>query len=219
MIPSAVFHVAVAQQNKIPLSNKFSRNLGNMPKTYTHVLSTSGKYMTGFLVKSFGECCRSSLWCWRPSVTGRQVTVFLLTIGVGGVKLQPFTVVLNSDKGVYCRHSSSYSISGSRNYIPQAKSDPRSHFIWPQNTFCQYEKIIYSQKMCWFGGMQHIPKQSHYFRCPALEPLCNGLCGPLPKNVETYELDRTRVSQTGPSPPFGANGAILWGPRLEAFTR
>jgi len=154
--------------------------------------------MTGFLVKSFGECCRSGLWHWRPSVTGRQVTVFLPTIGVGGVKLQPFTVVLDSDKGVYCHHSSSYSISGSRNYTPQAKSDPRSHFIRPQNTFCQYEKIIYLQKMCWFGGMQHISKQSHYFRCPALEPLCNRLCGPLPINVETYELDRTRVSQTGP---------------------
>ena len=64
--------------------------------------------MTGFLVKSFGECCKSSLWCWRPSVTGRQVTVFLLTIGVGGNKLQPFTVVLDSDKGVNCHHSSSY---------------------------------------------------------------------------------------------------------------
>jgi len=145
MIPSAVFYVAVAQQNKIPLSNKFSRNLGNMPKTYTYALSTSGKYMAGFLVKSFGECCRSSLWYWRPSVTGRQVTVFLLTIGVGGVKLQPFTVVLDSNKGVYCHHSSSYSISGSRNYTPQAKSDPRSqasssgrktHFpIWKNNIF------------------------------------------------------------------------------------
>jgi len=147
MIPSAVFHVAVAQQNKIPLSNKFSRNLGNMPKTYTHALSTSEKYMTGFLVKSFGECCRSSLWCWRPAVTARQITVFLLTIGVGGVELQPFTVVLDSDKGAYCHHTSSYSISGSRNYTPQAKSDPRNHFIRTQNTFCQYEKI-YIYKKC-----------------------------------------------------------------------
>ena len=29
--------------------------------------------------------------------------------------------------------------------------------------------------------MQHIPKQSHYVRCPALELLCDGLCGPVAK--------------------------------------
>ena len=55
MIPSAVFFVAaVALYNKFPLSSKFSRSPGSMPKMYTHVLSTSGKYMTGFLVKSLG---------------------------------------------------------------------------------------------------------------------------------------------------------------------
>ena len=30
--------------------------------------------------------------------------------------------------------------------------------------------------------MQHIPKQSHYVRCPALKLLCTNLCGPLTKN-------------------------------------
>jgi len=29
--------------------------------------------------------------------------------------------------------------------------------------------------------MQHIPKQSHYVRCPTLKLLCNSLCGSLPK--------------------------------------
>jgi len=29
--------------------------------------------------------------------------------------------------------------------------------------------------------MQYIPKQSHYTRRPALELLCNNLCGPLTK--------------------------------------
>ena len=55
--------------------------------------------------KALGKHRKSILWCWRPSVTGRQVNVFLLTVGVrvGGVKLQPFTVMLDSDKGVY-RH-------------------------------------------------------------------------------------------------------------------
>ena len=38
---------------------QFSRNLGSMQKTNTHVLSKSGKCMTGFLVKNFGQCCWS----------------------------------------------------------------------------------------------------------------------------------------------------------------
>jgi len=29
--------------------------------------------------------------------------------------------------------------------------------------------------------MYHIPKQSKYVRCPALELLCDSLCGPLTK--------------------------------------
>ena len=29
--------------------------------------------------------------------------------------------------------------------------------------------------------MQHIPKQSHYVRCPVLELLCTSLCGLLAK--------------------------------------
>jgi len=37
--------------------SSFLRNLECMPKTFTHVLSTSRKYTTAFLVKSFGECC------------------------------------------------------------------------------------------------------------------------------------------------------------------
>jgi len=30
--------------------------------------------------------------------------------------------------------------------------------------------------------MQYISKQSHYVRSPALDLLCNSLCGPLTKN-------------------------------------
>ena len=54
MIPSAVCVVAAGLQNKFSLSSKFSRNLGSTPRTYTHVLSNSGKYMARFLVKVFG---------------------------------------------------------------------------------------------------------------------------------------------------------------------
>jgi len=37
--------------------------------------------------------------------------------------------------------------------------------------------------------MQHIPKQSHYVRCPALKLLCTNLCGPLTKNFVDPALD------------------------------
>jgi len=48
------FVAAVALQKKFLLTRKFSKNLGSMPKIYTHVLSTSEKYMAGCLLKIFG---------------------------------------------------------------------------------------------------------------------------------------------------------------------
>ena len=58
--------------------SKFSRNPGSMPETCIHVLSTSGKYKVGFLVKSFGGRCGSTVLtgasCWPSS----SLTVFLL---------------------------------------------------------------------------------------------------------------------------------------------
>jgi len=68
---SRVFVAAVALQKKFLLSNKISRNPGSLPKTYTHVSSTSGKYTTGFLAKSFGGCCGNTVltgaYCWPSS--------------------------------------------------------------------------------------------------------------------------------------------------------
>ena len=61
MIPSAGFVPAVALQTKFTLSSKFLRNPGWMLKTSTHVLSTSRKHMTGFLMKSSGKCCGSTV--------------------------------------------------------------------------------------------------------------------------------------------------------------
>jgi len=37
--------------------------------------------------------------------------------------------------------------------------------------------------------MSHIPKQSHYVRCPTLELLCNSLCGPQTKKFGDPALD------------------------------
>jgi len=42
----------------------------------------------------------------------------------------------------------------------------------PRSRFVNNEKIIYLRTIYWFGRMQHIPKQSHYVRCPALKLLC-----------------------------------------------
>jgi len=40
-------------------SRKFSTNLRSIPKVSAHVLLNLRKHMTGFLAKSFGECCKS----------------------------------------------------------------------------------------------------------------------------------------------------------------
>jgi len=44
-------------------------------------------------------------------------------------------------------------------------------------------EVLYLRQSCWFGRMQHIPKQSQYVRCPALELLCNSLSGRRPKKL------------------------------------
>jgi len=76
---------------QFPLSSKFSRNPGSMPKTSTHALSTWGKYMAGFLVKSFGGVV--GVWCWRVPLAGRQVHPCSEDcFSVDGVKSQPFSV-------------------------------------------------------------------------------------------------------------------------------
>ena len=45
----------------ISLSSNILRNLGNILKKPSHALSTWRKHTTGFLVKSFGECCVSTV--------------------------------------------------------------------------------------------------------------------------------------------------------------
>ena len=98
MTHSAVFVAAAALQNKFPLSNKFLRNPGSMQKIYAH----------GFLVKSFGGCCRSTVLmaasCWPSSnCILAQKIVFVST----GLNHNRAALVLDSDNGVCCHHSSS----------------------------------------------------------------------------------------------------------------
>jgi len=106
IIPNAVFVAAVALQNKFPLARKFSRNPGSMPKTYTHVLSTSRKHTSGFLVKNFSGCCGSTVLtgasCWPPLHFCSEDCV-----PVDGVKSQPSSVDIGLRNGVCCHHPSS----------------------------------------------------------------------------------------------------------------
>ena len=72
MIPNAVSLWPMTIYHYTPsfLSLANLRNLGSMTKTSTHVLLTSRKHATGFLAKSFGECCGSAVLtaaCYWPS--------------------------------------------------------------------------------------------------------------------------------------------------------
>jgi len=61
-------------------------------------------------------------------------------------------------------------------------SGPRSHFVNDEN--------ICSRKICWFGGMYHIPKQSSCVRRPALDMFCTSLCGPQTKKFGEHCIRR-----------------------------
>jgi len=100
MVLSAVF---VALQIKFSLSSKILRTLGSMPKTSTHALSTSRKHTTGFLVKSFGECCGCAVLttaCYWPSSHCIPAQKFVFVWGELTYDRSP--LVLDSDKGACC---------------------------------------------------------------------------------------------------------------------
>ena len=102
------FVPAVALQTKLSLSNKFSKNLGSMPKTSTHVLSTSRKHTTGFLVKIAGGCCRCTVLkaaCYWLS--DHCIPVQKCVSMLGELNQNRSSLVFDSDKGVFCHHSSS----------------------------------------------------------------------------------------------------------------
>jgi len=97
MIPSAVVVPTVV----LPLSSKFSRNLGNMPKTrHLHMFCRPWEsILPSSSWKALGNI--AGLRCWRPQVTGRQVTVFLLKVCVRdrAVKSQTSTVSVGIQQG------------------------------------------------------------------------------------------------------------------------
>ena len=71
---------------------------------YTHVLSTSGKYIAGFLVKSLGWCCGSTVltgaYCWPlNNCIPVQKIVSLST----ELTHNHSVLMLDSDNGVCCQ--------------------------------------------------------------------------------------------------------------------
>ena len=73
---------------------------------------------------------------------------------------------------VWCKHEKHAHVENS--------CTPGVSKLRPVTPFCQNVKI-YLRKICWFGIMSHILKQSHYSRCPVLELLCMISCGPRKK--------------------------------------
>jgi len=138
MIRSADFVAAVALQNIFPLSSKIFRNPGSMPRAYTNVLSTSGKYMAGFLVKSFGGCYGSAVLmgasCWQSSNCNLAQKIVSLSMELNHIRA---ALMLDSDNDECCHHSSHNLYQGSPNYGPRAKPNPPSHFTRSQNALCQ----------------------------------------------------------------------------------
>jgi len=133
MIPSAVFILAIVLQTKISLSSKFLRNLGSMPETFPHVLSTSRKHATGFLVESFGECCGSTVLtaaCYWPSSHCIPAQKFVSASGELNQGRSPW--LLDSDNDACC-HCFSLHILHQRwpNYGPRTASGPPTSLIRP----------------------------------------------------------------------------------------
>ena len=75
-----------------------------MPKTTTHVLSTSRKNTTEFLVKSFVECYGITVLttCYWSSSHCIPAQKFVPVSGELNHNRSP--LVLDSDKGVFCHH-------------------------------------------------------------------------------------------------------------------
>ena len=77
-----------------------------MQNTSTHVLSTSRKHTTGFLVRSFGRYCGNTVLtaaCYWPSSHCIPAQKFVSVSGEFNRNRSP--LALDSDSGVCCHHS------------------------------------------------------------------------------------------------------------------
>jgi len=193
-VPSAVVVAAVALQHKFSFSRNFREILGACQRR-THMFCRHRESIRpGSLWKVLGGVAGAR--CWQVPIVGHQISVFLLR------RLCP------------CRRSSITSVHcwcwtptmvcsvttplHSLHQVLQTTAcgpNPTCEAISPglKTHFANNEKIIYLRKICWIGIMYHIQIKSLCARCQTLELLCNSLCGPLPKNLESpglYEFKR-----------------------------
>jgi len=124
------FRPGRSNTDHISLSSKILRNLGSMLKTSSHALSTSGKYMARFLVKSFGECCGSKVLaaaCYWPS--SQCIPAQTLASVSGELNYDRSRLMLDSDKGVCCHRSFSKSTSEVLNLFAEGSQIQTYDFV------------------------------------------------------------------------------------------
>ena len=98
--------------DQISLTSKFLRNLGSMPKTSAHSLSTWESIRLGSLWKDLLWSV-PRVWCWRPSSYCIHCQKFVSVSGE--LNHDRWPLLLDSHKGVCCHRSFSLSTSGLHN--------------------------------------------------------------------------------------------------------
>ena len=125
-----IFRPCRSNTDHTSLSSKILRNLGGTLKTSSRTLSTSRKHTTGFLVKSFGECCVSTVLtaaCYWPSSNCISPRTFASVSGELNHDRSP--LVLDSDKGVCCHRSFSYLTSVVLNVFAEGNQIQTDDFV------------------------------------------------------------------------------------------
>ena len=160
-----------SKKNTFSHSSKFSRNPGNMPMTYTHVLSTSVMFMARFLVKGLGGYCGSTVLagahCWQSSNCIPAQTIVSVSTEVNHNRS---ALVLDSDNGVGCYPSPSLSgLSTTRlaSYIRPVKPCHPAviHFARNEKSYI-CEKCV-NLVECNISRKNHITQDVRPFECCA----------------------------------------------------
>ena len=112
-------------------------------KNFAHVFSTSRKHATGFLMKSFGECCKSRVMTttfYWPSIHCILPQKFVSASGRLNHDRSP--LVLDSDKGA-CSHCFSLHSLHHRwpNYGPWAASGLPTSLIRPAKYIAHFFQV------------------------------------------------------------------------------
>jgi len=110
---------------------------------------------------------------WRPCTT-----IFFIDISLVLIR-ECFTTYLDQQRGTLTCVNDRARLRRNWAWLCSAgvyELQAAGHIRSAKTFFVNNEKNNIFTKMCWFGRMQHIRKQSHYVGCPDLELLCNSLC-------------------------------------------